>query len=169
MSKTKLILIDEEFYLIGTEMAKNIDEFFMERSLNGKWDIYSLDTINDSIHGGFKILATTALLSGVPKIDKAGLSNLIASAIHETYTSKDIQDAMEFMAKFYRFCHLFANNGPIDAMKTYLKSLENEWACEVEEIDGPTFISGGLVPTGEIGGKGLQAHPTKLIKIKTIL
>lgn len=161
MEEYKLVLLGGEYYLLDHKMAKNVGEFFMERLTTGFWDLFHVDSVHDIVHNGFKILASTRELKGILRIDRISVN----VDPRNSFTPEDMRGAMLWMAEVTSFREKgLLEESPLVLIDNYLETVKNEWRCEilVDLLPGP--ISGGLIPSGVIGGKGLQVHHTKAPK-----
>ena len=154
--KYTLIKLDEEFWLLDKTMAKNEGEFFAERHLTGEWCIYEVHTIHDTVHDGFKILGSTKELPNIAKLDSEKIIKILP--VNKKYTPEDIRSAMLHMANYMKYRGTIKEYNPLYIVDQYERSLEYQWLVEVEMKSAGSVVSGGFIPEGVIGGRGLQIH-----------
>jgi hypothetical protein len=61
----KTVRVKGETFLLDDKMATAIGEFFGELLTTNKWEIFEVHTENDTVHKGFKVIASSKLLPGV--------------------------------------------------------------------------------------------------------
>ena len=152
----KLVKHNNEYWLLDYHMARNIGEYFLERLITGAWDIFHVDSPNDLVHDGLKIIGSTLTLPGVAKLDREKITSLIS--LTHTYTTEDIRASMLFIAKTMRYIENGQIGTLLEVIDTYSTAIQNEWMCEIDEKEAGSVISGGFIPSGVIGGKGLTIH-----------
>lgn len=153
----KLVKFKDDYWLLDNQMSKNIGEFFMERLASGNMDVFQVDSENDLVHDGFKILGSTLTLPNIPTIDKEAINSMVL--LEKNYTNEDIRAAMLFMAKTLRFIEKGLIGTVLETIDIYSHAIQSEWMCTIQEKEVGAVINGGLVAMGVIGGKGLQHHP----------
>jgi len=154
----KLVKFGNDYYLLDNHMAYNNGEYFMERLTTGSMDIFRVDSANDTIHDGYKIIASTGELTNMWKLDKASIEAMIPS--RKTYTNEDVRASMLFMAKTLRFIEKGLVGTLLESIDLYSQAIQSEWIASIQMKEAGTVISGGLRSVGEIGGPGLIHHTT---------
>ncbi len=64
--KVRVIKVNNHYYELSDKMATKVGEFFGERHTTGEWEAYEVHDLNDTVHEGFKIVASTQKLPEVP-------------------------------------------------------------------------------------------------------
>ena len=154
--KYKIINVENEFYLLGHQMAKKIGQFFAERHLTGEWAIYEVHSENDTVHDGSLIIASTCSLPNTHLIDKDQILALTAGK--KTFTQEDIRSAMMHMKRYMEYPEEIWPEDPLVVISNYEDQLSREWMCDIELRETGIVVSGGFIPSGTIGGKGLEVH-----------
>lgn len=152
----RLIKVEDEYYLLGHEMAKEIGQFFAERHLTGEWAIYEVHSEHDTIHDGSIIMAATYPLPNTNLLDRVLVEKMISGP--KAFTQEDIRSAMMHMKRYMEFPKEIWPEDPLVVISNYEAQLKGEWMCEIELRETSHVISGGLIPSGQIGDKGLQIH-----------
>ena len=154
----KLVKYEDDYYLLDNEMARTIGDYFMERLLTGELDLFRVDSENDTVHDGFKILGSTREIPNIWKLDRDKIEALLPK--EKTYTNEDIRASMLFMANIVKYNKHGTVSTFLDVIDKYSQAIRSEWIASIQMKDGGSVISGGLRASDEIGGKGLQLHTT---------
>lgn len=152
----KLIETGGEYFLLGHSMVKEIGKFFAERHITGEWGIYGTHSKHDLVHDGTEVVASTKDLPNTHRLDRATVEKVVAHP--KIFTQEDIRSAMMHMKRYMEFPKEIQPEDPLVVISNYETQLSREWMCEVELKETGIAVSGGFIPAGVIGGKGLQVH-----------
>lgn len=62
--------IMDDLYLVENKMSENIGEFFIEELPTLEYDVFEVHTMNDTVHEGYNIIASTKKLPGIVHLPK---------------------------------------------------------------------------------------------------
>jgi hypothetical protein len=57
--------IKEDLYLAENKMSDKIGQFFIEKLVTNEYDVFEVHSLNDTVHSGFNIIASTKKLPSV--------------------------------------------------------------------------------------------------------
>lgn len=135
----KLVKSNNEYYLIDDKMSTKIGEVFAEKHLDGEWSIYHVDTLNDLIHDGFKIIASTNLYLLANKKRIAALDReQVEKEIHQprNYSSEELKLAIQLGQRSVIDSSKIGN--PTHTVEEIFKIIEDnvsEWEATVKIKD----------------------------------
>ena len=88
----RTIKVKGETFLLADTMATTIGEFFGELLTTGKWEIFEVHTENDTVHKGFKVIASSKLLPGVEHKQQCRVCNGQGEAMFSCCTGERVDE-----------------------------------------------------------------------------
>lgn len=88
----RTLKIKGETYLVDDMMATEIGQFFAEKLTDNTWEIFEVHTLNDTVHAGFKVIASSKLLPGVEHKQQCEVCNGKGEAMFSCCTGDRVDE-----------------------------------------------------------------------------